>query len=527
MSALVAVTQVSGVAWGQTARPACFIGLGNTNPVVGTTLTSADASTSQVLEVLAERRRDEATPCPLGLSRVDGMCVAQQIASVATVPPPTIVPKPVVIAATPVPPAPVAPVTPPPKAAVGAPFAQTTKAAVATGAPSSKTALAKAITPTPILKMVNAPRPTIATKNEDAVQQPIPEDSAAASGPLRRNGAWSEAFAQREYRPSGKADTMGIVGGYDRQFTWDNASVRMGSIGSYSETRQSSQAIKFTDRQGRNPPSDGRIPPSRIFTFENSEETNSRPRSVGAGGGLTWSVAKGSTFLDGVAKVDVFELGSNIARESGVDITAGRPLNEKIYFQDGSSRDWTPETRMECFSMHPNAFLGSAEDIKRNIANEIRRILTPVTTSQVVMSLSNNIGIIRDLGNGYSLEASAGFRYLYSHFYNTVASLDQRDGQTLRLEAGGKISHRQPVGRQSIWTNTVGFYLYSDVWVDGYVTTTDGSTFKGDEGLIRARGMLQSRIQFADGLQLYGEVNGRVGEDYRAIGGKLGARLEW
>ena len=44
---------------------------------------------------------------------------------------------------------------------------------------------------------------------------------------------------------------------------------------------------------------------------------------------------------------------------------------------------------------------------------------------------------------------------------------------------------------------------------------------------VRLRGMLQSKIQYADGVQIYGEVNGRVGDHYQALGGKLGVRLEW
>ncbi len=149
------------------------------------------------------------------------------------------------------------------------------------------------------------------------------------------------------------------------------------------------------------------------------------------------------------------------------------------------------------------------------------------TASLAVMTLANTFGFTRDLGHGLSLEPSVGFRYSYSHYYNDDASLGLRDGHVVRLEAGGKLVHLRPVGRGAVWSNTLGLYVYSDVFVDGFVVSTDGSSFKGDQGEVRLRGMLQSKLQFTDGVQIYGEVNGRVGHDYQALGGKLGLRIEW
>ena len=550
LSALVATTQINGVAWA--ARPACFVFASNSVPTPifsasAGSLSAAEASTSQVLEVLAERR-SEASPCPPGLSRINGICIAQQVASVTPVfaPPPQPAPAPVaapppapIVAATPA--APTVLPSPAPKAAstLAAPAVSAAKTAAA--APTQKPippASATALPP----KMSPKATPIAAAPSKDPAYAPTFAYEHVAPQPERKTGAWTEAFADRERRASSHTSTAGIVVGYDRQFNWDSARVRLGGIVSYanitaSEVAPTSVTLSLKEA----------VVPRDItatLTFDGVTSTASKTRTNGVGGGVTWSLARGNSFWDGVAKVDIFELSSSssmrglIAQDPNnpdVRIYDGLGPNSdlRIYKADGTSTEFSDVASYR--SAAAGCIIAGTDqtDPATKIKDKIDQLFSASSTSKsgtaslAVMTLANTFGFTRDLGNGLTLEPSVGFRYSYSHYYNDDASLGLRDGHVLRLEAGGKLSHLQPIGRGAMWSNTIGLYVYSDVFVDGFIVSTDGSSFKGDQGEVRLRGMLQSKIRFNDGLQIYAEVNGRVGHDYQALGGKLGLRLEW
>ncbi len=353
---------------------------------------------------------------------------------------------------------------------------------------------------------------------------------------------WTEAFAERERRSTSHTSTAGIVVGYDRQFNLDGARVRVGGIGSYTNLTASTSepgTVTFTLNEPINPRDI-----TSSLTFDDVSSAT-KVRTSGVGGGLTWSMARGNHFMDGVAKVDFFELKSSTTGSAtlipqdpnfpDVQIYDGQgPISElKIYKADGSSTTYADNASFQQAAAGCIIAGTDQTDPTTKIKAKLDQLFTPTSTSKsgtaslAVMTLANTFGFTRDLGHGLSLEPSVGFRYSYSHYYNDDASLGLRDGHVLRLEAGGKLVHLRPVGRGAVWSNTLGLYVYSDVLVDGFVVSTDGSSFKGDQGEVRLRGMLQSKLQFTDGLQIYGEVNGRVGHDYQALGGKLGLRIEW
>jgi hypothetical protein len=548
MSAMIAATQVSSVAWGQ-ATPACFVFIGNSFNATNSSLTSADASTSQVLEVMAERRSEASAPCPPGLLRVNGQCVAQQIASFtpALPPSPSTATMPVVAA------------TPAPAASVSIAVSKVTpKAASVAKAVMPPAATAKAASVTRASKAAPTKAAMAVTVKEPAVRSSnslnYPDQAEVGQPSLhanRKSGAWSEVFVDRERRPLSTQNTAGVLVGYDRQFTWDGADVRLGGLGSYSSirsnglptTQNTSLDVTFPNGNESKDQS-GDVTPDSMLSFANSSTTSSKTRASGVGGGVTWSISRSNSFMDGVAKVDFFELNntslssSTLGALNPLEVVSifndlgNTPNFGGIYYQDGTSKAFTATDAKGCITI--NSTPTDDNDAKSQVADKISKIFLAsnspaqsASASLAVMTLANNFGFTRDLGKGFTLEPSVGFRYSYSHYYNDDASLKLQDGQVLRLEAGGKLSHLQSVGHGKIWSNAAGLYVYSDVYVDGFVITTNGTSFKGDQGEVRLRGMLQSKIQFADGFQLYGEVNGRVGHDYRAIGGKLGGRIEW
>ncbi len=398
--------------------------------------------------------------------------------------------------------------------------------------PPAPVATTIAPTPKPIVAM---PAPS---KDLGYAPGPFVEDLAPATN--KRTGVWTEAFAERESRPSSHIDTAGIIVGYDRQFKWDGASVRLGGIGSFTDIRaaSSSNDVTLTLFEPFNPRDI-----TSTLTFSDTPPSTSRIKTSGVGAGVTWSIARNNAFLDGIAKLDFFELNNAsssalIAQDPNfpdVQIYDGKgPISElRIYQADGTFTAYADNTSFQSAAAGCVIAGTDQTDPLTKIQDKINQLFSPTPTSRnasaslAIMTLANNYGVTYDLGHGTTFVPSVGFRYTYSHYYNDDPSLQLRDGQVLRLEAGGKLTHLHQIGRGATWSNTVGLYAYSDVWVDGFVISAGGSSFKGDQGEVRLRGMLQSKLQFADGLQLYGELNGRVGYDYHAVGGKLGVRLEW
>jgi hypothetical protein len=612
-AAIMAVVHCAQPALAQTTpRRACFVELPNsfTASAGSPSLASAEASTAQVLEVLAERRES----CPTGSVRTNGSCGPSQVVAVALQPiaaPATPVQAPAVTTPAPVatalpapkkqapvaatvtvvsqpsqsvPNAPATPIvagpptTPPITMAQPAPVAiipPITKSARPATTPvetAEPTAVAKSAGRAKLIKdaapaktKAAVPRAEAATaSNARAAPSAQPSERDVVSDPIRRQGAWSEAFAERERRPGSSQSTAGVVVGFDREFSRDGMIVRLGGIGSLTDSRRTlnqetvgsaSREVTFTDPSNTNSPS------TLTFDIENRSSVNARLRTSGVGGGFTWSFAGNGAFLDGVAKVDLFDFNraSTVVDNGGaLSVSSGNTqiifngyidgsANAKVYDQTGRIiYEDTPaniESDTDARARFNSAAVGcmtlngtnTTATIAQRIAQQVATYATaPQRTTQTsgsaslaVMTFASTLGHSRDLGDGWRLEPSIGLRYTYSNIYNADATLGLRDGQVLRVEAGGKIVHVRPIGHGRTWTNAAGLYAYSDVAVDGFVTTADGTSFKGDEGLPRVRGFLQSKMQFADGFQLYGELNGRFGQDLSAVGGKVGLRVEW
>src|SRR5262249_4534611 len=128
------------------------------------------------------------------------------------------------------------------------------------------------------------------------------------------------------------------------------------------------------------------------------------------------------------------------------------------------------------------------------------------TTALTSVTLANTIGATYKLGSELWVEPTASFRYVYSAYGEGASALGLADGQVLRLETGGKLIHQKVTPEGHVWSNSLGAYVYSDVWVEGLVISPLGSSAETTEGKVRVRGVLQTRYQTSDGKSVYAEV---------------------
>jgi len=244
----------------------------------------------------------------------------------------------------------------------------------------------------------------------------------------------------------------------------------------------------------------------------------------GYNGGLTASYSLGKFFTDFLAKIDVFSVNQTsvtaTTHSNAIDLTKTQFQNNS-QANDGNYQFGCIETTTSSGStvLAPPFFglTGSATDLSSAAGS----------TDAQNFILANNIGLHYDLAHLLFVEPSVGVRYVYSSYGANAAALGLADGYDLRLEAGGKLGFARPIGGDAIWTGSVGAYVYEDVLVHGLVVSSTETSVPSDEGKVRLRGILQNQIDFGGGVSAYAELNGRYGEEYWAIGGKVGGRIRW
>lgn len=413
----------------------------NFKTYVASSLSASEASTSQVLELMSQRRTEEAGVCPAGFERVQNVC---------------------------------RPIRP-----------------TAARAPVKKAA---------------TPRPAKADRIAE------PEESTAPT-----TGAWIEAFADYERRTVSGVQTQkaaGAVFGIDRTTTAGPLAMRFGVLGGFTRIQQESSAKRTDtfDTEYTVTLKDGAaVEPDKTLTFtvedvEHTFSSTSRQTLDGFGLGVSASLAKGRFFLDTVAKVDFYDVRGKVQTS---DSAGG--FKAIFNFED------------ECI---PGLdFNGDPVDPLFTLVAVQTALLHETTMRNFVVA--GNFGYRSDLPDGYWLEPTVGLRFTYSDFASDAALLGLKDGHALRLEAGARVGKAHVLNDGSVWSNSLGLFAYSDVIVDGFVIDAVGSSFESDEGKLRFRASLQSKLQLQDGVSLYGELGARVGEDYWGVSGKLGGRVEW
>ncbi len=376
---------------------------------------------------------------------------------------------------------------------------------------------------------------------------------------------WSEAFGDYERRTKDglqRQHTVGVVAGVDKTMPAGSGELRLGILGGYAETIQRSNTAE-TRRDGT---FDVEVrengDPSNLhqfsFTFPEMDElertvtTDLRRRFQVVNGGLTGSYSLGRFFIDGVARIehsDITQRGSLGDPRGELTRNFRQARNGPAYYADGSlitTPQRAPTTpgnlgdlgcvQVDGLTAHDPGDPDATNGVR---SGQISAYLGQVgafgpstvplngDTSSLGFILANAMGITYELGNGFLFEPIVGYRYIYTDYSRSAAALGIQDGRALRLEAGGKISHINVSRYGSVWINSIGLYAYSDVIAKGFVVAADGSSSGSDEGELRGRAVLQSQLQMPNGVSYYGEVNGRFGDQYWGVGGKLGMRYEW
>jgi hypothetical protein len=139
-------------------------------------------------------------------------------------------------------------------------------------------------------------------------------------------------------------------------------------------------------------------------------------------------------------------------------------------------------------------------------------------------------------------EPLIGVRYTFTDYGSSTGkiALGQSDGHLLRVQAGARVSNAWMGPAGTVWVTSVTGALYSDVLLEGYFGKTgidlnnDGfidqfvdSASLNDEGKVRVLGQISTVVMLRDGVSLLAEVETRGGDQYMAVGGRLGGRVEW
>jgi outer membrane biosynthesis protein TonB len=574
---LLLTTALTGFA--HAAEPLCFSNPTNNTSGVNLALASAEVSTSQTLEVLAERRTANQQNCPEGFERDGGLCRRAVIAAANVPPPPA-----------PAQPAPAAQATQSPPAAQPAP-PKPQKAQTATPSQSAVSAAppkpqpkkpvsspADAAVSAPVAKQtqqapppVEKKAPIVARKPSIPLVEPVRDTSAKdvargdmGAGSPRLEGSYGEFFADYERRTGVSRTTQktaGFIGGYDRAFSYDGSQARVGILGGYTHINQKSNSANTSSNYDivlNNP--GGQIAPGfivpasqRQFTVSGLDrEIIDRLERKFSGGtlGFSGSLSKGNFFSDSVVKVDHYQIdqarvtsnsrgqfngsanipGDNTAERYDIN---GALIPFNTTFMGRPAYTTSNACITPAGGLNPDG-MGVNNQAQRRaaIAAATNQFQPTTTSSNNDTSLTNFIvgnvsGFSYKLGDGWTLDPFVGTQMTVAHYGNNADQLGLRDGFALRLEGGTRIGHLSVFENGVNWVNSARLSVYSDVIVNGFVVGSAGSSDATDEGKVRGRGAFESRILFPNGVSLFGEVNGRVGEDYWAVGGKLGGRVEW
>ncbi len=491
--------------------------IGTTGTAVGSSLNSAEASTAQVMEIVAQRRAQEAESCPANFSRVGGFC--QPVRRIALAEP-----------------ASSSPATP-----------------VDTGATLTSTG-----------KTNSVRRSSVAPDRRQSVAKPDdsrlkPEQEAT------RNAVWSEAFADYERRrglgnasesASRKQATAGVLFGADHAvWNGDNGMV-FGLVGGFSTTRQDFRTTSNTVANttfnvpaanlggnfdpninndpnayfGSNGPGAGYAGFQYSLPDNHTIETDQKQTLTGPSIGATLSLFRGGFFSDGLVKADFLDL-SRTTTGSDTFSTTLTNTNFQNYLPIGglSTSHINGQEQAGCINLAGGN--GQVFNPPYTTSGRQTVALSSVTLQGQAFNfvVAENIGYHFDLSPGYWIEPVIGVRYGYSN-YGNAAALGLEDGQSIRVQGGARFGMTSLVQDRYILTNSLTTLVYSDVWIKGFVidpNSFSAGALLADEGKLRLQAALTSKIDLLNGFSAFVQAEGRYGDDYWGVGGKAGVRYQW
>ena len=306
------------------------------------------------------------------------------------------------------------------------------------------------------------------------------------------DGVWAEGYGEYEFHsnlnpgainnPSRKQYTAGLVSGADHTFTnadfLGGGTLQLGLLGGYNDTRSTftgapdGQVTKQSDDGG----------------FVGAYGTYSRDRFA----------------LDFLVKGDFYNHNQTAACPAGSQLvnSLGAQVLKELQ-QGGALKGGLP-----LFTGPINA----AGDIAENNLNVL-----------------SNVYYRFDIGDGYWLEPTAGFRYSYTAYGDNAALFGLENGELWRIQGGTRIG-TGGIYNGYYWSASLLGLLYDDVSIRGYVTPDTGlasgpSTV--DQGKLRAMGQLFGTIADGQGWNYWGLFRGARRRRCFAVGGKLGVRYQW
>lgn len=288
-------------------------------------------------------------------------------------------------------------------------------------------------------------------------------------------------------------------------------------------------------------------------TLSNADTTVSRTdESVGFMLGYDWTYLKSAPFLVGY-QFGVFG-GYNDTESRYSDgffaqlrPTAGNANNEEFFertnakenldgsFWGGYAAYFYDKTTLD-IAFKVDFFDLDSKFTTRKLfcANEIEDRAGSVDQTDYIIAA--NAAYRFDLSPKWWIEPLAGFRYTIVDYSNSEGSLrlGAENGEIFRIQGGARIGTGWTAADGKFWTLQATTLLYSDVSIDGFATvktaadgTRSESVTLNEEDKLRALGQLAGSVTLQNGLSLIGQLDGAVGEDYHAYGGRLGIRMEW
>ena len=309
---------------------------------------------------------------------------------------------------------------------------------------------------------------------------------------LATNGAWAEGYGEYEFHsnlnpgssnnPSRNQYTAGLMSGVDHTFRdpelLGGGSLQLGLLGGYNNTHS---------------------------TFSTSLDGQSSKQSddggfIGAYG--TYSLNQFA--LDFLVKNDFYNHHQTATCPAGsqpVNSLGAQVLRELqlVALQPGSQGSISGP-------------INASGDIAENNLN-----------------LLSNVYYRFDIGDGYWLEPTAGFRYTYTAYGDNAALFGLESGELWRVQGGARIG-TGGIYNSYIWSASLLGLLYNDVSIRGYVTP-ETAFYSGpatvDQGKLRALGQLFGTMTDGLGWNYWALLEVRGGEDVIAVGGKIGIRYQW
>jgi hypothetical protein len=323
--------------------------------------------------------------------------------------------------------------------------------------------------------------------------------------------------------------SSGLLFGADHTFQSENGQVLLGVLGGLSETTQnftrSSSGQQWTDYNVDISRVWNSVPRGTTYDYQvltNHALQNQETQTLKGGDlGLTAAVSRGGFFSDSLVKMDLLNLNRTPTTFDTFDSQLNVPyVNTRgCIFVGYRNRP-------------PGVPAGSIDptNVPSTSNPQTRTTVILQSTAQQNFIVADNIGYHFNLEWGYWIEPLVGFQYTYTTYGSNAADLGLIDGQALRLQGGARFGVTQLVSDTAFWTGSFTGLLYSDVVVRGFVTNSDGfssGALLADQGKIRFQGILNSRLQFSNGVSIFLECQGRGGSDYWGVGGRIGGRYEF